>query len=161
MAGPARPGSTGSGSARARGRARGRAFPSPAAAIRARCCPFSRPPFVPAYHALTMRLTFYGAARTVTGSKYLLDTGSKRILIDCGLFQGEAKDEEHWNTLPFDPNEIDVAIITHGHLDHVGLLPLIVKDGVWKGRVLSTPATRDVSGFILRDSAKQIGRAHV
>src|SRR6476646_9236701 len=107
-----------------------------------------------------MRLTFYGAARTVTGSKYLLDTGSKRLLIDCGLFQGEAKDEEHWNALPFDPNEIDYAIITHGHLDHVGLLPLIVKDGGWRGRVLSTPATRDVSGFIRRDSAKQARRAY-
>ena len=51
-----------------------------------------------------MRLTFHGGARTVTGSKYLLDTGPKRILIDCGLFQGERKDEEHFNLLPFDPN---------------------------------------------------------
>jgi metallo-beta-lactamase family protein len=104
-----------------------------------------------------MRLTFYGGARTVTGSKYLLDTGSKRLLIDCGLFQGEAKDENHFNQLPFDPNEIDYAIMTHGHLDHVGLLPLMARDQ-WRGMVVSTPATRDVAGFILFDSAKQMMR---
>src|SRR5439155_27257732 len=101
-----------------------------------------------------MRLTFYGAAKTVTGSKYLLDTGDKRILIDCGLFQGEAEDEEHFNSLPFDPNEVDLAVMTHGHLDHVGLLPLMSKEN-WRGRVLSTPATRDVAMHILLDSARQ------
>lgn len=106
-----------------------------------------------------MRLTFHGGARTVTGSKYLLDTGDLRILVDCGLFQGEARDEEHFNHLPFDPNEVDFAVMTHGHLDHVGLLPLMVKDG-WTGTVLSTAATRDVATFILYDSSRQLDRAY-
>ncbi len=106
-------------------------------------------------HTMRVRLTFYGAAKTVTGSKYLLDTGTKRLLIDCGLFQGEGKDEEHFNALPFDPNEIDVAIMTHGHLDHVGLLPLMAKEN-WRGKVISTPATKDVAASILTDSARQM-----
>lgn len=106
-----------------------------------------------------MRLTFHGAARTVTGSKYLLDCGPRRILVDCGIFQGEGKDEGNFNHLPFDPFEIDYVLITHGHLDHVGLLPLMVKEG-WAGKVISTPATRDVARFILLDSAKQISRAY-
>lgn len=106
-----------------------------------------------------MRLTFHGAARTVTGSKYLLDCGPRRILVDCGIFQGEGKDENNFNHLPFDPFEIDYVLITHGHLDHVGLLPLMVKEG-WAGKVISTPATRDVARFILLDSAKQISRAY-
>ena len=102
-----------------------------------------------------MRLTFYGGAKTVTGSKYLLDTGTQRLLIDCGLFQGEGKDEEHFNALPFDPNEVDVAIMTHGHLDHVGLLPLMAKES-WRGKVISTAATRDVAAHILADGAHQM-----
>ncbi len=61
-----------------------------------------------------MRLTFHGAARTVTGSKYLLDCGPRRILVDCGIFQGEAKDESRFNHLPFDPFEIDYVVIKTG-----------------------------------------------
>lgn len=106
-----------------------------------------------------MRLTFHGAARTVTGSKYLLDCGPRRILVDCGIFQGERKDETRFNHLPFDPFEIDYVLITHGHLDHCGLLPLMAKEG-WAGKVISTPATRDVARFILFDSAKQMTRAY-
>lgn len=106
-----------------------------------------------------MRLTFHGAARTVTGSKYLLDCGPRRILVDCGIFQGEGKDETRFNNLPFDPFEIDYVVITHGHLDHVGLLPLMAREG-WAGKVISTAATRDVARFILYDSAKHIARAY-
>lgn len=106
-----------------------------------------------------MRLTFHGAARTVTGSKYLLDCGPRRILVDCGIFQGERREEDRFNHLPFDPFEIDFVVITHGHLDHCGLLPLMAKEG-WAGKVISTPATRDVARFILLDSAKQIARAY-
>jgi len=106
-----------------------------------------------------MRLTFHGAARTVTGSKYLLDCGPRRILVDCGIFQGEGQDETRYNHLPFDPFEIDFVVITHGHLDHCGLLPLLAREG-WTGKILSTPATRDVARFILNDSAKQISRAY-
>jgi metallo-beta-lactamase family protein len=99
-------------------------------------------------------LQFLGAAGTVTGSKHLLKTPSKKILIDCGLFQGikqlRLKNRE---PLPIDPQEIDLAILTHAHLDHCGYLPLLVKHG-YKGEVLTTPPTKDLTQIILLDSAK-------
>jgi metallo-beta-lactamase family protein len=99
-------------------------------------------------------LTFLGAAGTVTGSKHLLDTGSHRVLIDCGLFQGlKELRERNWQPLPIAANAIDAVILTHAHLDHCGYLPRLVSEG-FKGRVFCTPGTRDLCSLVLPDSAK-------
>ncbi|GAB6073380.1 MBL fold metallo-hydrolase RNA specificity domain-containing protein [Nautilia lithotrophica] len=94
----------------------------------------------------------FGAAKIVTGSAHLLDTGKSKILIDCGMFQGL---NEHLNYEPlgFDPKEIDALIITHGHLDHVGRIPLLYKGG-FKGKVFAHPATFDIAKIVLMDAAK-------
>jgi len=94
----------------------------------------------------------FGAAKIVTGSAHLLDTGKSKILIDCGMFQGL---NEHLNYEPlgFDPKEIDALVITHGHLDHVGRIPLLYKYG-FKGKVFAHPATFDIAKVVLMDSAK-------
>ncbi len=102
-----------------------------------------------------MKLSFHGAARTVTGSKHLLqlDNGTK-ILLDCGMFQGLGKDtmplNQHWG---FEPREIDVVVLSHAHIDHVGLMPKLVKDG-FKGRIWCTHATADLANILMRDSAR-------
>jgi metallo-beta-lactamase family protein len=99
-------------------------------------------------------ITFHGAARTVTGSKYLLESDGARILIDCGLFQGLKKlRQRNWAPTPFDVKSLDSVVLTHAHLDHVGYLPRIVKQG-FKQPVYSTEATRELSEIILLDSAK-------
>lgn len=101
-----------------------------------------------------VRLTFHGAAETVTGSKYLLETGSSRVLIDCGLFQGlKALRLKNWDRPPFDPRQIDAIVLTHAHLDHVGYLPRLVRLG-YKGPIYATPATVDLAELILLDAAK-------
>jgi len=94
----------------------------------------------------------FGAAKIVTGSAHLLDTGKSKILIDCGMFQGL---NEHLNYEPlgFNPKEIEALIITHGHLDHVGRIPLLYKGG-FKGKVFAHPATFDIAKIVLMDSAK-------
>ena len=99
-------------------------------------------------------LTFLGAAGTVTGSKHLLDLGTHRILIDCGLFQGlkELRDR-NWQPLPIAPTAIDALILTHAHLDHCGYLPRLVAGG-FRGRVFCTPGTKDLCSLVLPDSAK-------
>ena len=100
------------------------------------------------------RLTFLGAAGTVTGSKHLLDVGSHRILVDCGLFQGlKELRERNWETLPVAPGDIHAIVLTHAHLDHVGYLPRLVAQG-FRGRVFCTPGTRDLAGLVLRDAAR-------
>ncbi|CAH1663132.1 Metallo-beta-lactamase family protein, RNA-specific [Hyphomicrobiales bacterium] len=99
-----------------------------------------------------LTLTSLGGAGTVTGSKHLLANGDKRILIDCGLFQGLKNLRElNWEPLPIDPSSIDAVILTHAHLDHSGYLPKLVRDG-FKGTIYSTGATRDVAELILKDS---------
>lgn len=105
-----------------------------------------------------MRLTFLGATQTVTGSKSLLQVGSTRVLVDCGLFQGhkELKDR-NWAPLAVDPGTIDAVILTHAHLDHSGYLPLLVKNG-FKGPVYCTPATRDLCEILLLDSGHLLER---
>jgi metallo-beta-lactamase family protein len=100
------------------------------------------------------RLTFLGAARTVTGSKYLLEANGDRILVDCGLFQGlKELRQRNWNPLPVDPSTIDVAVLTHAHLDHVGYLPRLVAGG-FKGRVFCTAGTADLAKVVLPDAGR-------
>ena len=97
-------------------------------------------------------LTSLGGAGTVTGSKHLLEAGSQRLLVDCGLFQGLKKlREQNWAPLPVEPDSIDDVVLTHAHLDHSGYLPKLVKDG-YRGRIYASAATRDVAELILRDS---------
>jgi len=100
-----------------------------------------------------MKIKFYGAARTVTGSKHLIETENKKILLDCGLFQGRRKDTWHKNkNLPFNPHEIDAVILSHAHIDHCGALPILVKNG-FKGKIFCTPSTADIAKVMLFDSA--------
>ncbi len=100
-----------------------------------------------------MKLTFLGAVGTVTGSKYLLETTSKRLMIDCGLFQGlKLLRLRNWAPLPIDPKTIDEVILTHAHLDHSGYLPLLAKLG-FKGSIHCSEATRDLCRILLLDSA--------
>ncbi len=76
-------------------------------------------------------LTFHGAARTVTGSKFLLEAGGARVLIDCGLFQGLKQLRElNWRPSPFDVKSLNAVVLTHAHLDHVGYLPRLVQRGL-------------------------------
>jgi metallo-beta-lactamase family protein len=101
-----------------------------------------------------MQLTFLGAAGTVTGSKYLLDSSDGRLLVDCGLFQGPRDLREiNWHPLPVAPSSIDAVVLTHAHLDHSGYLPKLVKEG-FKGPIYASAASRDVAELILLDSAR-------
>jgi metallo-beta-lactamase family protein len=99
------------------------------------------------------KLTFLGAAGCVTGSKYLVEAAGKRLLVDCGLFQGtsELKDR-NWKPLPVDPKTIDYAVLTHAHLDHTGWLPVLVKAG-YRGPIFANPATIELTTILLKDSA--------
>ncbi|MBA5604003.1 MBL fold metallo-hydrolase [Duganella sp. FT3S] len=99
-----------------------------------------------------MKLTFLGATGTVTGSKYLLQSGAKRILVDCGLFQGYKQLRlRNWEEFPIPPDEIDAVVLTHAHLDHSGYLPLLVKNG-FRGKIYCSEATRDLCKILLPDS---------
>lgn len=99
-----------------------------------------------------MKLTFLGAAGTVTGSKYLLEDGGKRFLVDCGLFQGPKEWRlKNWDKFPVDPASIDAVVLTHAHLDHSGYLPRLIKDG-FKGPIFCSEATFDLCKILLPDS---------
>jgi len=99
-------------------------------------------------------LTFAGAARTVTGSKYLVETGDQRILIDCGLFQGLKELRlKNWANLPIPAASLDAVVITHAHVDHSGYLPLLVRQG-FSGKVYCTPATEKLCRILLPDSGR-------
>ncbi len=99
-----------------------------------------------------MHLTFLGGAGTVTGSKYLVESGARRILVDCGLFQGlKILRLRNWAPLPVDPATIGSVVLTHAHLDHSGYLPALIRDG-YAGRVHCSPATRDLCEILLPDS---------
>ena len=100
------------------------------------------------------QLTFLGAARTVTGSKYLVQHGDTRVLVDCGLFQGlKELRERNWEPFPIPPSSIHAVVLTHAHLDHVGYLPRLVAQG-FTGRVFCTAGTMDLSRLVLPDSAR-------
>lgn len=101
-----------------------------------------------------MKIAFHGAARTVTGSKHLitLDNG-KKILLDCGMFQGMGPQTNDLNKdFGFDAREVDYMILSHAHIDHCGLLPKLVKDG-YAGKIYATPATKDLASLLMEDSA--------
>lgn len=101
-----------------------------------------------------VKIHFLGASGTVTGSKFLLETPKKNILIDCGLFQGLKELRElNWQRLPFPPENIDVVLLTHGHLDHTGYLPKLVAEG-FEGTIRGTPPTLAIAEIIMTDSAK-------
>jgi metallo-beta-lactamase family protein len=97
-------------------------------------------------------LTFLGATGTVTGSKYLLEAGGERLLIDCGLFQGLKELRlRNWNPLPIPSSSIQWVVLTHAHLDHTGYVPRLVKEG-FRGQIYASPATVDLSKLVLPDS---------
>lgn len=99
-----------------------------------------------------MQLTFLGATNTVTGSKFLLSIGNKKILIDCGLFQGlKELRQRNWNTFPIKPHLINAVILTHAHIDHSGYLPVLVKNG-FTGKIYCSNATKDLCAVLLPDS---------
>jgi len=99
-----------------------------------------------------VKLTFYGAARTVTGSMHLLEIEQKKILLDCGLFQGKRKESYTRNrNFPFDPRELDAVILSHAHIDHSGNLPNLIKQG-YQGHIYTTGATAHLDNIMLLDS---------
>jgi metallo-beta-lactamase family protein len=101
-----------------------------------------------------MKITFFGAAQNVTGSKHLIEAGGYRLLLDCGLYQGRRKEAERMNReLPFDPASVDAVILSHAHADHCGALPVLAKEG-FKGKVYATSATAEIARLIMLDSAK-------
>lgn len=101
-----------------------------------------------------VKINFLGAAGVVTGSKFLIETSEKNILVDCGMFQG-LKDLRmlNWDNFPIDVKSIDIVLLTHGHLDHVGYLPRLLKQG-FSGKIIGTAPTLAIAEIILRDSAK-------
>ncbi len=100
----------------------------------------------------TPQITFLGATKTVTGSKYLLEYADKKILVDCGQFQGSKNDRDRNRApLPIYPKNIDAIVLTHAHLDHIGYIPVLIKGG-FKGKIFCTPATFELSKIILPDS---------
>ncbi len=101
-----------------------------------------------------MKLSFHGADRGVTGSCHLVESAGRRILVDCGLYQGGRElDEENAGDFGFDPASIDILLLTHAHLDHCGRIPLLVKRG-FTGEIIATAATRELTRVVLLDSAR-------
>ena len=101
-----------------------------------------------------MKIAFHGAAQTVTGSKHLISlVNGKKILLDCGMFQGMGPQTNQLNNeWGFEPREVDYLILSHAHIDHCGLIPKLVKDG-YEGKIFATPATKDLASILMEDSA--------
>ncbi len=101
-----------------------------------------------------MKVEFWGAAQTVTGSMHLVHVGGKKLLLDCGLYQGRRKDAFVRNReLPFAGSAIDAVVLSHAHIDHCGNLPSLIRSG-YRGPIYATSATRDLAVYLLLDSAK-------
>ncbi|MCD6407725.1 MBL fold metallo-hydrolase [bacterium] len=100
-----------------------------------------------------MKIKILGASKNVTGSKFLVETKNRRILIDCGLFQEREFKNRNWEEFPVEPESIDAVILTHAHLDHCGFLPKLVKDG-FSGKIYCTEPTEEIAKIVLLDSAK-------
>src|SRR6267142_5684071 len=101
-----------------------------------------------------MELRFLGAATTVTGSQYLLTTKRAKVLVDCGMFQGNPHETQHNQVPPdYDPAQIDALLLTHAHLDHCGLIPLVAKRGL-RAPIFATAGTVELAGLVLLDSGK-------
>ncbi len=100
-----------------------------------------------------IRLGFMGAARNVTGSRYLVETSGRKLFVDCGLYQERQFLYRNWQPFAVPPGEIEGVLLTHAHLDHCGLLPRLVNEG-FRGPIICTPATADIAGIILLDAAK-------
>jgi metallo-beta-lactamase family protein len=99
-------------------------------------------------------ITFHGAAETVTGSRHLLELGKKRVLVDCGLFQGPRElREKNWDPLPFDLDRLDAIVLTHGHTDHIGYLPRLARLG-YRGPIYCTPGTKSLAKISLPDGGR-------
>lgn len=105
-------------------------------------------------HRHAAQLTFYGGAGSVTGANFLLETGPQKILVDCGLIQSsDFCDAANWAGFGYDPATIDLLFVTHAHTDHVGRIPRLVAQG-FRGRIFSTPPTKDIAAFMLEDALK-------
>lgn len=103
---------------------------------------------------MTISLGFHGGVGTVTGSRFLISADERLLLVDCGLFQGlKTLRERNWQPPSFDPGAVEAVVLTHAHIDHLGYLPRLVKEG-FRGRVFSTPATADLAEILLMDAAK-------
>lgn len=101
-----------------------------------------------------MDIQFFGAAKMVTGSNYMISTKNYKVIVDCGMFQGSNEKERlNFNDFAFDPKEVDLMILTHAHIDHSGRIPKLVKDG-FRGKIICTKATYDLCEIMLKDSAK-------
>jgi metallo-beta-lactamase family protein len=101
-----------------------------------------------------MKISFHGAAKSVTGSRHLVEAGGARVLLDCGMFQGRRQEAEHHNrNLGFDPKSLDAVLLSHAHVDHSGALPSLAKFG-FSGKVHLTRGTADLAGLLLEDSAR-------
>ncbi len=104
-------------------------------------------------------ISFESGARSVTGSNFLIEFGNKKFLVDCGLEQGSKyADEQNHDPFAYDPSSIDVLFVTHGHLDHVGRIGKLVKDG-FRGQIYSTPPTKEIGELVMIDSMKIVNRA--
>lgn len=107
---------------------------------------------------MSAKITFYSGVGSVTGANFLLELGERRILVDCGLIQGEKVAMlENRESFGYDPSSVEILFITHAHLDHVGRIPKLVKEG-FKGEIYSTPETKDLAELILEDAVMLLGK---